>query len=87
MSKESGSAVIDVDHQLVSSISIDMYDFLDFSELTFVLWYQKEIYRGLYPPVSFIVDSSVADTYDQIRVCREILDFINSPNLEDPDLL
>lgn len=86
MGKESGFVVINVDHKLVSSIGIDIYDFLDESELTFVLWYQREIYRGLFPPVSFLVNPSVADIYDQEKVCKEILDFINSPTLDDPDL-
>ena len=54
--------------------------------MEFVLWYQREIYEGLMPPVQFIVDPSCLDSYDQVKICKELLDFLNSPTIDDPDL-
>lgn len=80
-----GFAVIDVDHDVLMNIFPEAHHLLECREIEFILWYQEQIYEGLLPPVSFIVDSVSLDQYDQKKVCEAILEFLKSPTDEDSD--
>jgi hypothetical protein len=86
---EGSPVCIVVDHNLVLSLRIDsdLFQTLGSMQKEFVLWYQEEVYyKTLLPPVTFIVNPSNMKPYDQEKICKEILDFLDSPAFEDIDL-
>ncbi len=83
-----GPVTITVDHEVIMSIEdTAQWNSLKSYEREFAAWYQEQILiEGMPPEISFIVSSSLIEPYDQEKLCEQILNFLRSPTVEDPDL-
>lgn len=82
-----GSARIVVDHDLLMSMDETVWKVLGQNQIRFLLWYREQVLKcKLKPSVVFTLSERLIEPYDQEKICKELLDFLGSDTVEDPDL-